>query len=69
MGAKTLLTLEEFQALPDDGNKYELNQGELVVIPGPKAKHTRIIQCINRILSAYVYDDGLVRCTAKALTF
>ena len=33
MGAKTLLSLEQFEALPEDGHKYELNQGELVVMP------------------------------------
>jgi Uma2 family endonuclease len=59
MGAKTLLTLAEFEALPDDGKKYELNQGELVVMPPAKAPHTRIIQRINRSLSAYVYEHAL----------
>jgi Uma2 family endonuclease len=59
MGAKTLLTLAEFEALPDDGNKYELNRGELVVMPPAKAPHTRIIQRINRNLSAYVYERGI----------
>jgi hypothetical protein len=29
MGAKTLLSLEEFQALPDDAHRYELKQGAL----------------------------------------
>src|SRR5260370_37743736 len=57
MGAKTLLSLEEFMALPDDGNKYELNQGELVVMPPPALEHIRIVRRINRILSKFV-DEG-----------
>ena len=59
MGAKTLLTLEEFMALPDDGNKHELNQGELVVMPLPKSGHTRVIRRINRMLSAYVDEQRI----------
>ena len=59
MGAKTLLTLEEFEALPDNGNKYELNEGELVVMPPAKAQHTRIIRSINRSLSAYIDEHGI----------
>lgn len=66
MGAKTLLTLAEFEALPDDGKKYELNHGELVVMPPAKALHTRIIQRINRSLSAYIDERGLGEVYSKA---
>lgn len=61
MGAKTLLTLEEFQTLPDDCNKYELNQGQLVVTPIGMAEHALIFNCVNRILSDYVYERHLGR--------
>jgi Uma2 family endonuclease len=66
MGAKTLLTLAEFEALPDDGKKYELNQGELIVMPPAKAPHSRIIQRINRSLSAYVYERGIGEVYSEA---
>jgi Uma2 family endonuclease len=33
MTPKTLLSVEEFAALPDDGMKHELNEGELIVMP------------------------------------
>jgi Uma2 family endonuclease len=66
MGAKTLLTLAEFEALPDDGNKYELNQGELVVMPPPKSVHTLIIDCIYQILSPYVRDQRIGRVFVEA---
>jgi Uma2 family endonuclease len=59
MGAKTLLSLEEYMALPEDGNKYELDQGELVIMPAPKATHTRIIRRINRSVSAYVDEHHI----------
>jgi len=32
MTPKTLLSVEEFAALPDDGMKHELNEGELIVM-------------------------------------
>src|ERR1041385_512229 len=57
MGAKTLRTLEEFESLPEDGNKHELNQGELVVMPPPKLIHSRVQQRINFCLSNYVADS------------
>jgi Uma2 family endonuclease len=39
MTPKTLLSVEEFAALPDDGMKHELNEGELITMPPPKARH------------------------------
>jgi Uma2 family endonuclease len=66
MGAKTLLSLEEFLALPEDGYKHELNQGELVRLPLPRAIHARIIRRINRSLSAYVDQRGLGEVYSEA---
>ena len=31
MASKTLLTLEQFERLPDDGMRHELDEGELTV--------------------------------------
>lgn len=66
MGAKTLLSLEEFTALPDDGHKHELNQGELVVMPLPKSDHALIIECIHRLLSVYVYERRMGAVLSEA---
>jgi Uma2 family endonuclease len=66
MGTKTLLTLEEFLALPEDGYKHELNQGELVRLPLPRAIHSLVIQRINRSLSAYVYAQGAGEVLSEA---
>ena len=66
MGAKTLLSLEEFMALPDDGNRYELSDGELIVMPPPKSEHALIIECIHHILAAYVYEKRLGRVFSEA---
>jgi len=42
MGAKTLLTVEQFAALPDDDLQHELDEGELISTPMPKSTHTKI---------------------------
>ncbi len=48
------VTLEEFLALPDDGNLHELVRGEVRVMPPPKGRHgfveAAIIAAIDRYL-------------------
>jgi Uma2 family endonuclease len=59
MGAKTLLSLEEFMALPEDGNRHELSEGELIVMPLPSREHVQTVRRIDLILSRYVNDRRL----------
>jgi Uma2 family endonuclease len=66
MGAKTLLSLEEFMALPDDGQRHELNQGELVVMPPPGSEHNIIIDNIKMIFSDYLRGKRLGRALVEA---
>ena len=35
MATKTLLTVEQFEQLPDDGMRHELDEGELISMPPP----------------------------------
>ena len=43
MGAKTLLTVEQFERLPEiEGISYELDQGELVEVPNASLLHNKI---------------------------
>jgi Uma2 family endonuclease len=67
MGTKTLLTLEEFLALPEDGYKHELSEGELVVMPSPARVHVDVIGRINWIFSKYVYEQRLGRVYSEPL--
>jgi len=39
-------TVERVRALPDDGNRYELVDGELVVTPAPRGLHQEAIQAL-----------------------
>jgi len=66
MGAKTLLSLEQFEALPEDGNRHELNQGELVLMPPPKPEHDFIRDNVKMILSLFVLGKRLGRIYAEA---
>ncbi len=42
MATKTLLTLEEFERLPENGMLHELSEGELIEAVHPKLRHSLI---------------------------
>lgn len=52
-------TLRELHRLPDDGNKYELIDGELFVTPPPTDDHETIAARLTRILDPYVAAQRL----------
>jgi Uma2 family endonuclease len=52
-------TLEELHRLPDDGNKYELVNGDLFVTPPPSVSHETILARLSRILDPFVATNGL----------
>lgn len=51
-------TLDEVHSLPDDGNKYELVNGELFVTPPPSDNHETILARLTRLLSPYASHNG-----------
>ncbi len=51
MTPRTLLSFEDFAALPDDGTKHELSEGELITMPPPKPRHG---DCQARLAAALV---------------
>lgn len=46
-------TREEVLALPDDGNRYELVHGELLVSPSPRYRHQSAVLRLATILDQY----------------
>src|ERR1043166_5413122 len=52
-------TREEVLALPDDGNRYELVNGELLVTPAPRAIHRRAVLALYRRIHPYVEGHQL----------
>jgi Uma2 family endonuclease len=59
MATKTLLTLEQFERLPDDGMRHELDEGELISMPPPLTIHGIIQSRIARILGNFVESQSL----------
>lgn len=51
-------TREEVLALPDDGNRYELVDGELLVTPSPRMPHQDASSELEAILRHYVNEHG-----------
>jgi len=53
------MTVAEFMALPNDGNRHELVRGELRVMPPPKGVHGLIENAILEVIGRYLYDTAL----------
>lgn len=52
-------TREMVLALPDDGNRYELFDGELLVTPAPIPRHQLAVQFLYDAIAPYVKQNGL----------
>jgi Uma2 family endonuclease len=53
------LTYEDYAAIPNDGNRYEILDGELYVTPAPVPRHQRVLQNLFRILDTHVRHYGI----------
>jgi Uma2 family endonuclease len=51
-------TAEQVRALPDDGQRYELVSGELVVTPAPRGVHQVAIRALVRLLDPWLVATG-----------
>ena len=56
MPVDTRLTYDDFRLLPNNGKRYEIVEGDLLVTPAPRRMHQRIVTRLTRFLSAYVDD-------------
>lgn len=56
---RTLLTLADYEQLPDDGVRRELDAGELITMTFLKLRHSRIQQRLNRILADYLETNPI----------
>jgi Uma2 family endonuclease len=53
------LTFEDWLALPETRQRYEIVDGELIMPPGPTPKHQWISRRIFRKLDDFVEERGL----------
>jgi Uma2 family endonuclease len=58
-GERAILTYRDYEALPADGRRYELHDGELSVTPAPGTRHQRVSSALFSILKAHVTARGL----------
>jgi len=54
MTARTAWTYEDYAALPDEGKRYEIHDGELCEMTGPSLLHQMVCGNLYRVLSAHV---------------
>lgn len=66
MPASINWTRERVLALPADGNRYELIDGELIVSPTPRPLHRFAVRLLDYILDPYVRQHGLGTCMPLA---
>jgi Uma2 family endonuclease len=52
-------TYSDYARLPDDGNRYEVIDGELLVTPSPSPLHQRIVFRLAMALDRYAQRRGL----------
>ena len=58
-GERVILTYKDYEALPADGRRYEIHDGELSVTPAPSPRHQRVIGDLYAILRQHVKSGGL----------
>ncbi len=48
----------DLERMPDDGRRYEIHGGELVVVPSPRVRHQVVVGATFRILDTYARGNG-----------
>src|SRR6266511_5909326 len=54
-----VLTYEDYAALPADGRRYEIHDGELSVTPAPSPQHQMVSRDLLTVLHHHVKTKGL----------
>ncbi len=52
-------TVDRVLALPEDGNRYEAVDGELLVTPSPEFHHQEAVLALATVLRSYVRSNGI----------
>ena len=53
-----LKTYDDLQAMPDDGKRYELIYGEIVMSPSPRLRHQLVARRIERRFEDHLREHG-----------
>jgi len=57
--SRVVLTYKDYEALPADGRKYEIHDGELSVTPAPHTEHQRVSRNLFVVLHRHVEERQL----------
>jgi hypothetical protein len=61
-------TVDMLDALPDDGNRYEIIDGELFVTPAPSNWHQHVVGALYSRLRAYLRPFNVARAMLSPST-
>ena len=67
MATHVILTYKDYEALPADGRRYEVHDGELSVTPAPSPRHQEVSRNLTVLLHAHVLARGLGRVLCAPL--
>ena len=56
--AQSRVGYTDLVSMPDDGRRYEIHGGELVVVPSPLPRHQMAVQSIFLLLHGHARDTG-----------
>src|SRR5688572_4304872 len=59
MTARVALTYRDYEALPNDGKRYEIHDGELSVTPAPSLRQQIVLANLADVLRAHVKAQAL----------
>src|SRR5262249_52454690 len=59
MTARVALTYQDYAALPDDGKRYEVHDGELWEMPAPNLRHQIVLGNLFMALTTHVRARSL----------
>ena len=59
MVTRVILTYKDYEALPADGRRYELHEGELSVTPAPSPAHQQVARNLSLVLHQHAKTHGL----------
>ena len=65
MATATLMSVDEFAALPEDGQMHELVEGELISMPPPHSLHARVLHRIFLPLANFARRERLGEAFAE----
>ena len=67
MATRVILTYKDYDALPADGRRYELHEGELSVTPAPSPRHQEVSLNLGVVLHNYVKTRSLGKVLAAPI--